>query len=66
MGGSGTAMAKLKKVYQEHFAKKQNKSDDQDSLNNACKARGGVWNTEDQLCYGIKNGKKRPIGEKNG
>jgi len=54
----------LKPTYQTYFSKTQSKSDDQDSLNNACKARGGVWNTEDQLCYGIKEGKKRPIGER--
>jgi len=58
-------MKKLKKVYQNYFTETQNRSDDQESLENACKARGGVWNREDQLCYGIKEGKKKPIEEKD-
>ena len=55
----------LKPAYRNYFGKIQSSGDDQESLEKACRARGGVWNREEQLCYGIKDGKKKPIGEKN-
>ncbi len=54
----------LKPAYRNYFSKVQSRSDDQDSLENACKSRGGVWNRDDQLCYGLKEGRKNQLRKK--
>ena len=51
----------MKKVFQEYFEKEQSKNDDQELLERACRARGGVWNQDEQVCFGLKDGKKKPI-----